>query len=194
MTALPIYSRSCGECEECCRVVAVEELHKPYHTRCVHQTGKGCAIYGEHPAECKSYACVWLLGLLPEHMRPDKIGVLVDAEGANEWLVIQESQQGALDTPVGRELVQRVCGAVPGLRYGVRIDGYGAHRDGVDTPEGILGEYEEIAPKIFMYVGDDARDVRSLTDAGSPQEGGPQRNALCPCGSGRKYKKCCMTR
>ena len=49
-----------------------------------HIPGKGCAIYGSHPAECKDYACAWLTGSLPEEMRPDKIGILTSAKCLNE--------------------------------------------------------------------------------------------------------------
>lgn len=189
---LPIYSRSCGTCEECCRVVAVAELNKPYHTPCVHQTGKGCAIYGNHPVECKDYTCVWLQGLLPEEMRPDKIGILVDAEGGDEWVVIQECRRGALDTPVGIELINRISGAVGKLRRGVRIEPFGAHKRATATEKGLPGLYQEIAPKVYLYVGIDERG-NSPTATHQPKRAvGTRRNDLCPCGSGRKYKHCCM--
>lgn len=190
---LPMTSRSCGECEECCRVVGVEELKKPHHTTCAHQTGKGCAIYGDHPSECKSYICAWRQGILPDAMRPDKIGLIVDAEGGDEWLVVQESRQGALDTKVGRELVQRVASVVGQLRRGVRIEPHGAHWGADDTDKGSLGRYEEIAPKIFLHVG----AVLPATNArpSQPVRGvGTGRNDLCPCRSGKKYKRCCMRR
>lgn len=183
--SLPIYSRSCGDCEECCRVVAVEELNKPYHTPCQHQTGKGCAIYGNHPAECKDYVCSWLQGLLPEAMRPDKIGILVDAEGGNEWLVVQECRKGALSSPNGRDLVRQISNVAGSLRRGIRIEPYGAHKQAKATKEGFRGQYQEIAPKVFLHIGDD-NDTKPLRKVGTG------RNDLCPCGSGKKYKHCCM--
>jgi hypothetical protein len=192
-TGLPMTSRSCGECEECCRVIGVEELKKPFHTTCAHQTGKGCAIYGNHPSECKTYTCVWRQGILSEEMRPDKIGILVDAEGGDEWLVIQECRRGALDTKAGRELLALFKGAVGLLRRGVRIEPYEAHKGASDTEKGVLGRYDEIAPKVFLHVGAES----SSKSAGTSQPThryGTSRNDLCPCRSGKKYKKCCMRR
>lgn len=190
---LPVYSRSCGECEECCRVVGVAELNKPYHTPCVHQTGSGCAIHGDHPTECKDYKCAWLQGILPEAARPDKSGILVDAEGGDEWVVIQECRQGALRSPAGRELVNLIVGAVGQLRRGVRIEPYGAHKGAKDTEKSTLGYYQEIAPKVFLYAGV-AAESRSAKKEEPKRAVGTRRNDLCPCGSGRKYKRCCMGR
>jgi hypothetical protein len=176
---LPIYARTCGECEECCRGVAVAELNKPSHTPCVHQTGKGCAIYGDHPTECKDYKCAWLQGHLPEEMRPDMIGILVDAEGGDEWLVIQECRQGALVSPAGRELINRISGAVGCLRRGVRIEPYGAHKRAAATEKGSPGLYKEIAPKIFLYVGTDEAGTRP-TSKGQPKRSAPA-GMTCAC-------------
>jgi hypothetical protein len=192
--SLPILTRSCGECEECCRVVAVAELNKPYHTPCVHQTGKGCAIYGNHPAECKDYACVWLQGKMPEEMRPDKIGILVDAEGGDEWVVIQECRPGALGTLAGREVISQISSVAGALRGGVRIEPHGAHKRAVSTDKGMPGLYKEIAPKTYLYVGVDERSTNPTANRQPKRAVGTRRNDLCPCGSGRKYKHCCMRR
>jgi SEC-C motif len=192
---LPVYSRSCGECEECCHVVAVAALHKPYHTPCAHQTGKGCAIYGNHPIECKDYKCAWLQGVLPEETRPDKIGILVDGEGGDEWAVIQECHAGALDNPAGRELVNRISGAVGLLRRGVRIEPYGAHQLAAATEKSLPGLYKEVAPKVFLYVGIHETGGIQQTATRQPKRPvGSGRNDLCPCGSGKRHKHCCMRR
>jgi SEC-C motif len=191
-TSLPILTRSCGECEECCRVVAVAELNKPYHTPCVHQTGKGCGIYGDHPAECREYACVWLQGKMPEEMRPDKIGILVDAEGGDEWVVVQECRPGALAAPVGRAVISQISGVAEHLRGGVRIEPHGAHKQAVSTDRGMPGVYKQIAPKIYLYVGVDDRATVATTGDQSKHTVGTRRNDLCPCGSNKKYKRCCM--
>lgn len=194
MTDMPICLRSCGDCNECCKVIGVAELNKPYHTPCVHQTGKGCAIYGNHPAECKHYRCAWLLGMLPEEMRPDKIGILVDAEGGDEWVVIQECQQGALHSPIGRGLISLLSAEVRCLSRGVRIEPYGAHREAIATEEGVPGLYREIAPKVYLYVGVPGGGTDSVGNRQRRRVVGTGRNDLCPCGSGRKYKHCCLMR
>ncbi len=53
--------RECGTCNLCCKVIAVDALHKPAGVWCQHAVpGKGCSIYGTHPGECKSFQCGWL--------------------------------------------------------------------------------------------------------------------------------------
>lgn len=192
--SLPMSSRTCGECEECCRVVAVTELNKPYHTPCSHQTGKGCAIYGDHPTECKDYICVWRQGVLPDEMRPDKIGILVDAEGGDEWVVIQESRLGALDTQVGCELIGQIAAQAGKLRCGVRIEPHGAHKQAAATDKGMLGQFKEIAPKVYLYVGVHEEVTNPAAVRQPTRAVGTRRNDLCPCRSGRKYKHCCIRR
>jgi len=195
MTAnIKFCKRTCEACEECCSVVAVAELKKPYHTRCGHQTGKGCAIYGNHPVECRDYRCAWLQGILPEEMRPDKIGILIDAEGGADWIVIQECHHNALDTAVGRGLINEFLGLAENLRCGVRIEPYGAHMRVSPNGDQVPGLYKEIAPKVYLYVGQDERGVSPAPPRQQTRSVGTNRNDLCPCGSGKKYKHCCFRR
>lgn len=70
--------RSCGDCQECCRVVHVVALDKPRNTVCEHQCPTGCAIYPDRPKECKQFRCSWLNGDMNEDMRPDNSGVIVE--------------------------------------------------------------------------------------------------------------------
>lgn len=191
-TGIPYIHRSCGECNECCSVIAIDELRKPYHTRCVHLTDKGCAIYGNHPSECKDYACAWLTGTLPEEMRPDKIGILIDGEGGDEWAVIQESRPGALKSQVGRELISWLSSLAPNLRGGVRIEPYGAHTGVSKEGKRLPGLFKEIAPKVLLYVGVKRDDIASTGNQKRTRKVGTGRNDLCPCGSGKKYKHCCL--
>jgi hypothetical protein len=67
-------SRSCGECTLCCKVMAIEALAKPAGSWCMHcRSGYGCQIYAERPAECRDYACLWLLDeRLGPHWKPSK--------------------------------------------------------------------------------------------------------------------------
>ncbi len=191
-TGIPHSPRGCGECEECCSVIAVNELRKPYHTRCEHQTGMGCAIYGSHPSECRDYACAWLTGALPEEMRPDKIGILIDGEGGDEWAVIQECRPGALESQVGRELISWLSSLAPNLRHGVRIEPYGAHRGVSDAGDRLPGLFREIAPKVLLYVGVGKDGIAPTGNRQQTRKVGTGRNDLCPCGSGKKYKHCCL--
>ena len=42
--------RECGDCQACCELVGVQELGKPYASRCAHQCSTGCAIYALVPS------------------------------------------------------------------------------------------------------------------------------------------------
>ncbi|MBR0869257.1 hypothetical protein JQ633_02720 [Bradyrhizobium tropiciagri] len=66
--------RRCGDCTLCCKVMAIEELAKPANAWCRHcKPGRGCVIYDDRPAECRSFSCVWLINqLLEDHWRPNK--------------------------------------------------------------------------------------------------------------------------
>lgn len=74
-----VSGRSCGPCQECCESIAVRELGKPYHKRCVHQCESGCGVYPTRPVSCREYACVWLVGGGNKEDRPDLSKVLVEA-------------------------------------------------------------------------------------------------------------------
>jgi len=168
----------------------VAELSKSFHTPCLHQTGTGCGVYAERPADCKDYRCLWLQGQLPEELRPDRCGILVDAEGGDEWLVIQECRPGALSSPVGCEIVRQLSSHAGELRGGVKIDPHGAHRQSGTLEQHLPGQYQEIAPKVFLYRG--LHQPGILPTGKQPTRGlGTGRNNRCPCGSGRKYKLCC---
>jgi hypothetical protein len=66
--------RQCGDCTMCCKVMPIEELSKPAHQWCQHaRPGSGCAIYQSRPAECRGFACSWLLAkAIGEHWKPTK--------------------------------------------------------------------------------------------------------------------------
>ena len=66
--------RTCGDCTLCCKVMAIEALAKPANAWCRHcDPGRGCAIYAERPAECESFACLWLVNdLLDERWKPSR--------------------------------------------------------------------------------------------------------------------------
>lgn len=48
------------------------------------------------------------------------------------------------------------------------------------------------SPANVMRAFRDSKDVRQKTITSDPTTNNPQRNDPCPCGSGRKFKKCCM--
>jgi hypothetical protein len=78
----PAIGRRCGDCQLCCRLVPVGELHKAAGERCVHQrVGKGCAIYARRPFDCAAWSCRWLAS--PDETagmrRPDRAHYVIDA-------------------------------------------------------------------------------------------------------------------
>jgi len=67
-------NKICGECTLCCKVMAIEEFAKPVSAWCPHcKPGRGCQIYPDRPAECRSFRCLWLVNdLLDQHWKPSK--------------------------------------------------------------------------------------------------------------------------
>jgi hypothetical protein len=91
--------RECGECDACCRVMAVKSLGKPPSCRCEYQNGHGCAVYADRPKDCQDYLCCWLTGFLDEEDRPDKSGLLLSVERGDHdraLLEVFETRPGAL--------------------------------------------------------------------------------------------------
>src|SRR5262245_32759379 len=74
--------RRCGECSLCCRLLDVPEAGKPLGGWCPHaRPGKGgCVIYERRPLPCRGYACMWLMGKLPEHWFPASAHMIVDMQ------------------------------------------------------------------------------------------------------------------
>jgi hypothetical protein len=67
-------AKTCGDCTLCCKVMAIEALAKPLSSWCPHcKPGRGCRIYADRPAECRSFRCLWLVNdLLEPHWKPNK--------------------------------------------------------------------------------------------------------------------------
>jgi hypothetical protein len=93
--------RECGACSLCCRVMSVPEV-KQDHAWCRHaKPGHGCLIYKSRPEPCRSFQCLWLLGIaLADHWYPkdakivvhtihendvDYIAFVVDPSYPNRW-------------------------------------------------------------------------------------------------------------
>ena len=55
---------TCGGCTVCCDVMAVQELRKPFYTRCEHIVNQGCDIYQQRPQGCREFICSWVAGLM----------------------------------------------------------------------------------------------------------------------------------
>jgi hypothetical protein len=75
-------TRVCGDCTLCCTTHAIHEMDKPAGVPCPMlrprpDTGKiGCGIYGQHPASCEGYVCLWRASndFVPRDWLPAKVG------------------------------------------------------------------------------------------------------------------------
>ena len=74
------FNRKCGECNLCCKLVPVSELHKQANTKCTYQRyKKGCAVYPRRPQSCKLWSCQWLKNPdTIEMRRPDLSHYVID--------------------------------------------------------------------------------------------------------------------
>lgn len=84
----PEQTRPCGDCDFCCTAPAIEAqvldaddpddrnfAPKAACERCQFANGNGCGIYEQRPGVCKSYQCLWSMGLVPAVNYPMKRGV-----------------------------------------------------------------------------------------------------------------------
>ncbi len=104
-------SRRCGQCDECCTLLAVGQIDKPADTRCPHLAkgfhgGGMCGIYDSQPSDCNKFVCGWLGGILPAKYRPDKIGIVVYFGDSEEgpYICVAETRTGAFDSEAGQEI------------------------------------------------------------------------------------------
>lgn len=59
--------------------MAVNEMDKSAHQRCIYQKGRGCAIYTNRPPSCKAFSCAWLLGMIGKRMKPSRVHAVIHA-------------------------------------------------------------------------------------------------------------------
>jgi hypothetical protein len=54
--------------------MAIEQLAKPVSSWCPNcKPGRGCQIYADRPAECRTFSCLWLVNdQLEQHWKPNK--------------------------------------------------------------------------------------------------------------------------
>ena len=88
---LPVLNRSCGECNACCVVFDIDELHKPAREACQYLDGN-CSIYSTRPPICVDFECAWLQGGLPDDQRPDKFGVIFDVTRVGPDIILQATE------------------------------------------------------------------------------------------------------
>jgi hypothetical protein len=77
-----LMKRECGDCQLCCKLLPVSEIHKPANTKCVHQrVHKGCLVYytNKMPLSCHVWNCRWLINNDTNDLaRPDRSHYVID--------------------------------------------------------------------------------------------------------------------
>jgi len=90
----PPAKRSCGTCSLCCTVMGVEELKKPRDHRCEFLNVLGrCSCYATRPQSCADFECLWLQGLWPEKLRPDRSRAVPSTNAAGDMFVLHIAPQ-----------------------------------------------------------------------------------------------------
>jgi hypothetical protein len=81
--------RTCGSCSLCCKVMAIDELHKPMGVWCPNfKPGQGCSVYGSHPPSCQAFKCLWLVSpTMPDDVRPDRSKVVIDVDNNGDRIL-----------------------------------------------------------------------------------------------------------
>ena len=109
--------RVCGECSACCVHLRIDtkELQKQAGVPCPHlEPGRGCGIHDHWPRICREWFCGWRqFDYLPESMRPDKSGVIVQLEGGEFVLNAIASAEAYLSDPVLQLIGVAIDGGVP---------------------------------------------------------------------------------
>lgn len=98
--------RQCGDCTLCCKLLGVHELNKKARVYCPHcEINHGCKIYQTRPKECIDFECSWLMGLIPEKLKPNKVGVMITSlamdlrkqgylEPTKDYILVYPEEQG----------------------------------------------------------------------------------------------------
>lgn len=115
--AKDVPKRECGDCDLCCEANAIEAVDSPPGERCQHMSvAHGCNIYGQHPKECKDFACLWLSGVIDEAARPDRCGVVFTMDcssrdprgGPFPIIVASEKRTGSANGRIARDLITQM--------------------------------------------------------------------------------------
>lgn len=79
--------RPCGDCHACCEGFLVSTSYGNQFGNgisCKFLCNKECAIYETRPQVCKNYQCAWSQGIIPNWLKPNKVGVLISVQENNE--------------------------------------------------------------------------------------------------------------
>jgi hypothetical protein len=69
--------------------MGIDELDKPAGVWCPHfKAGVGCRVYGDHPASCRAFQCMWLISpTMPDQVRPDRCKVVLTIEDGGASII-----------------------------------------------------------------------------------------------------------
>ncbi len=110
--------RTCGTCTLCCKLPLIDwptdlpvgrpPLKKPRNTWCQYcNPGHGCTIYEDRPISCAGFQCLWLMGFVPEALRPDVIGGFFDVQGPYLTLLRDPDGKNPLQDPRVTAFIER---------------------------------------------------------------------------------------
>jgi hypothetical protein len=108
--------RECGKCNLCCKLLGVSEIKKPSGQWCDHaQCGKGCAIYDNRPRSCHDFACLWLQGVWPEALKPNKTKVVpgTTADRSSVILYVDSDTHSAYRSPEMIKVLDKLLNTGP---------------------------------------------------------------------------------
>ncbi len=81
--------RQCDGCTLCCKLMPVPAFDNPADQWCPKcRIGQGCGIYDSRPNDCKAFACQWLLGAVPEFLKPDAVRAVIYTAEEGKRLII----------------------------------------------------------------------------------------------------------
>lgn len=139
-------------------MLEIKALQKPAGTPCRHLMGggAGCGIWGEHPAACKTYVCLWRMSdaILPPQMFPADCGFLLTVDDVTTWpmtvnVCVDPKRPDAWDTRRNRAIFASLAET---WNCSVAIVGEGGEARHVFAPTG--GSYARAdRPDVFPHDG-----------------------------------------
>ena len=69
--------RDCGSCKACCIWMDVYSMDKPAGKACKYLCSAGCDIYEDRPGDCREFMCAWLMGVVPENLKPNTVNAII---------------------------------------------------------------------------------------------------------------------
>lgn len=172
---------ACGQCRACCVAFGIPEMDKPPHVPCKHLCDHGCGIYSTRPNVCRTFRCVWLQSNGDEIHRPDNLGLLLTTELVSDtsppFVVAYEIRPGAFAKGLSWLKKLSENNGVPVCVVTHRAD---------DIPH-------QHRPRLYLNVPYELQGSLRRRFSQSIDGVKAERNSPCPCGSNKKFKKCCMS-